>query len=150
MVASTKGVSFVQQMTLEEALGVAASHHRSGNYPQAESIYRQILAHDPQHPRATFGLGGLAVAGGRFEDGLALVQRAISLDPADPQFYAAQGTEQPKRCFTCGGLLDYLTPSSRLPAHRDPNARMISVSGVEVDRLSSFPPHGQPLSRLSP
>ena len=22
------------------------------------------------------------------------------------QFYAAQGTEQPKRCFTCGGLLD--------------------------------------------
>jgi predicted O-linked N-acetylglucosamine transferase (SPINDLY family) len=91
MELSTKGASFVQQMTLEEALGLAAGHHRAGNYPLAESIYRQILAQEPRHPRATFGLGGLAVAGGRFEDGLSLVQRAISLDPGDPQFYAAQG-----------------------------------------------------------
>jgi protein O-GlcNAc transferase len=80
-----------QKMSLEEALALAAGLHRAGQYQQAEILYRQILACDPNHARATLGLGGLAAEAGRYDDAMNLVQRAISLDPSDPGLPAALG-----------------------------------------------------------
>jgi predicted O-linked N-acetylglucosamine transferase (SPINDLY family) len=78
-------------MTLDEALVLASDHHRAGNYTEAESIYRQILAHEPGHARATMGIGGLAALAGRLDDAVNLVQRAVSLDPSDAGIYAVLG-----------------------------------------------------------
>ncbi|HEY8747666.1 MAG TPA: tetratricopeptide repeat protein [Tepidisphaeraceae bacterium] len=79
------------QLTTEQALALAVEHHRSGNVAQAESIYRQILAHDPAHARAMLGLGGLAAQDGRLSDAEALVLRAIGLDKNDAGLPAALG-----------------------------------------------------------
>ena len=68
-------------MTLEQAYELALQHHQSGRLREAESLYRQILAHQPNHTGATQMLGVLAHQMGRNQESLELLNRAISLDP---------------------------------------------------------------------
>ncbi len=46
--------------TIPEALAVAIEHHRAGRLREAETIYRQILAADPNHLDAWHLLGLIA------------------------------------------------------------------------------------------
>ena len=68
--------------TLEDAI----AHHRSGRLEQAEATYRAVLADHPNHGDALHLLGGLLVARGLVEDGIALIRRAIAVAPAEPLF----------------------------------------------------------------
>lgn len=70
-------------MTLQQALSFAVSHHQQGRFQQAEQVYRQILAVDPNQPDALHLLGLLAVQVGRADMGLPLLSRAVALRPAD-------------------------------------------------------------------
>ncbi len=48
-------------MTLHHQLESAQSHHQAGRLAEAEKIYRQILAQQPDNPWALHLLGVLAV-----------------------------------------------------------------------------------------
>ena len=54
-------------MTTSEAFQIALQHHRSGRLAEAESLYRQILAVQPNHSEARRLLGMLAVQTGRLD-----------------------------------------------------------------------------------
>ena len=74
------------QLTLAQALELAVQHHQAGRLPQAESLYRQILAQQPNHVEALHLLGVLATQVGKHDAGLELIDRAIALEP---RFYLA-------------------------------------------------------------
>ena len=40
------------QMTVQQAFDLATQHHSAGRLPDAESLYRQILAAQPNNPDA--------------------------------------------------------------------------------------------------
>jgi protein O-GlcNAc transferase len=69
----------------------ALSHHRAGNLAQAEQLYRQMLAVDPQHPDAWHLLGVVAHQLGRHDIALDFIGRAIGLRPQDAAFYGNLG-----------------------------------------------------------
>ena len=48
----------------EQAMQMALGHHQAGRAGQAEAIYRQILAQQPNHARALHLLGVLAAQAG--------------------------------------------------------------------------------------
>jgi Tfp pilus assembly protein PilF len=66
-----------------EALLAAAKFHTAGQWQQAESIYRQVLAREPNNVTALHNMGELAFRLRRYDIGLELLTRAVALDPND-------------------------------------------------------------------
>ncbi len=66
------------------AFALAVQLHQAGRLPEAEALYRQILAVQPQHPDATHLLGVIAHQAGDHEAGIAMIRRAIALQPQNP------------------------------------------------------------------
>jgi tetratricopeptide (TPR) repeat protein len=76
--------------TIHEALETAARHHRAGELPAAEKIYRQVLALQPNDPDALHLLGVLAAQVGNAE-AIPLLRKAIAQRPEFPEAYAHLG-----------------------------------------------------------
>ena len=68
-------------MTIPEALEIAIQHHRAGRLGEAEALYRQILAAQPDHADALHLLGVVAHQVGRHEAAVEWIRRAITLHP---------------------------------------------------------------------
>ena len=73
------------QLTVEQALEQAVQHHQAGRLNDAETIYRQILAHHPDHVDAMHLLGVLAHQVGRNDIAINLIQCALSIRPDWPE-----------------------------------------------------------------
>jgi predicted O-linked N-acetylglucosamine transferase (SPINDLY family) len=68
-------------MTLQQQLESGVSHHKAGRLAEAETIYRQILAQQPNHAEAMHLLGALSLQAGRLDSAVELIRRAIRLKP---------------------------------------------------------------------
>jgi predicted O-linked N-acetylglucosamine transferase (SPINDLY family) len=64
-----------------DAFQQAIAHHQVGRLREAEAIYRQILAQQPDHAQALNMLGVLSAQTNRLRDALELIQRSIALVP---------------------------------------------------------------------
>ena len=71
-------------MTLAEALQLALQHHKAGRLAEAEALYRQILAAQPNHFDALHFLGLIAHQIGRHDIAVDLIRRSIALHPNNP------------------------------------------------------------------
>lgn len=69
------------QVTIDQAIQLALAHHRAGRLSQAESLYRQILANDPDNADALHLMGAVAHELGRWEVAVDLMRRAVELRP---------------------------------------------------------------------
>ena len=77
--------------TVPELLAVAVEHHQSGRLPDAERIYRQVLAVDPQQVDALHLLGVVAHQVKRHDIAAEIIQKAIALNPHEADFYNSLG-----------------------------------------------------------
>jgi len=78
-------------MTLQQQFESALSHHRSRRLAEAERIYRQILAQQPNHADALHLLGVLAAQGGRSDAAVDLIGRAIAICSTNASYYSNLG-----------------------------------------------------------
>ncbi|HEY8748722.1 MAG TPA: tetratricopeptide repeat protein [Tepidisphaeraceae bacterium] len=67
--------------TGDNSFDQARRHHEAGRLREAELGYRQILAREPDHPRAIHMLGLLAAQSGHPAPAAELLRRAAALDP---------------------------------------------------------------------
>src|SRR5688572_14923738 len=74
------------QIPPEHALKIGYQHHASGRLPEAEKIYRQVLAQQPNHPQALHLLGLLAQDTGHREDALKLIRRSLEIQPSEQAY----------------------------------------------------------------
>jgi predicted O-linked N-acetylglucosamine transferase (SPINDLY family) len=75
----------------EPTLDAAIQHHRAGRLHEAEKLYRQILASNPQHPDALHMLGVLAHQSGDNITARELIARSIAVRPGVPDAHANLG-----------------------------------------------------------
>jgi Flp pilus assembly protein TadD len=66
-------------MTLQQQFESGVSYHQAGRLAEAERIYREILAQQPNHAEASHLLGVLAGQVGRNDIAVELIRRAIAL-----------------------------------------------------------------------
>jgi predicted O-linked N-acetylglucosamine transferase (SPINDLY family) len=78
-------------MTNDEALQIALGYHQAGRRAEAESIYRQILAQEPEHAGALHYLGVLAGQAGDLDRALDLIGRAVARTPAVAEYQCNLG-----------------------------------------------------------
>lgn len=64
----------------------ALALHQAGRAPQAEDLYRQVLAARPGHAAAAHFLGLLLHQTGRSADGLALMETSVRAEPGNADF----------------------------------------------------------------
>ena len=78
--------------TKDQLLQTALRHHQEGRLPQAETLYRQILQKNPDHPDALHLLGTLYHQTGNNEVAVEFISRAMRIDPSNPFFHDNLGT----------------------------------------------------------
>ena len=66
-------------------------HHLAGRLADAEPIYRQVIAEHPDQPDAYHRLGMLACQTGNAEHAVALIDRAIQIDPNEWRYHCGRG-----------------------------------------------------------
>jgi tetratricopeptide (TPR) repeat protein len=70
-----------QTLTIQQAIGLAAQHHKKGELPEAESIYQQVLNADPNQPVALHLLGVIAHQAGKNDIAIDFITKALLNKP---------------------------------------------------------------------
>ena len=73
--------------TIEQAMRIAVQHQQAGKLAEAESVCRQVLAYQPNHPDAQNLLGVIALQHGRVDDAIELIGKAIAAVPKNAAFH---------------------------------------------------------------
>jgi tetratricopeptide (TPR) repeat protein len=81
-------------MPPDDALSTALAHHRAGNLPRAEDLYRQVLATMPESADAWHLLGALCLQAGRPAEAVEAISRAIQLDATKADYFSHLGAAQ--------------------------------------------------------
>jgi predicted TPR repeat methyltransferase len=76
-----------RELTVEEALQLAIQLHRQEEFAGAEAVYNEILKVDPGNARALHFSGVLAHQLGRSSDGVARIEKSLSLVPHEADWY---------------------------------------------------------------
>ena len=79
------------QLTIQQSFDLALRHHQSGRLQEAERLYRQILARQPEHAVAMHHLGVIAHQTGRNDIAVGLLRRALALYPDWPEAHSNLG-----------------------------------------------------------
>src|SRR5579872_6396737 len=81
----------MMEVTLEQALQLAVKHQQAGRNSAAEVIYRAILAKHLDQPQALYQLAIVLAPVGKYDEGIALLKRAIRVQPTSRQLYITLG-----------------------------------------------------------
>ena len=74
-------------LTVEEALRLGISAHKSGRYEEAERYYKAILRSSSMHADANHNMGVLCVTFGKYEEAIKFFRKALKANPSVPQFW---------------------------------------------------------------
>ena len=85
------GLASGAEANLAQTFAAALQHHRQRRMPEAEDLYRQVLAVDPNHVDALHMLGVLAYQAGRADAAVDLIGRALAFNGANPSFHNNMG-----------------------------------------------------------
>jgi len=78
-------------MTIPQVFQIAVQHHQAGRLADAEALYRQIIAVQPNHAEALHYLGVIAHQVGRNEMAVEWIRQAIALNPHSPDAHSNLG-----------------------------------------------------------
>jgi protein O-GlcNAc transferase len=78
-------------MTIPQAFQIAVQRHQAGRLAEAEALYRQILAAQPNHADALHLLGLIAHQAGRYDLAVEWIRKAIAANPSDSYYYLNLG-----------------------------------------------------------
>jgi tetratricopeptide (TPR) repeat protein len=79
------------EVTIERAIQIAVDHQLAGRIAEAETVYRLILAKQPDNPDALHLCGVAVMQLGREAEGLKLVERAVKINPQCPEYWSNLG-----------------------------------------------------------
>jgi protein O-GlcNAc transferase len=72
---------------MEQSLKTAKAHLRAGKFLDAQTLFEQVLAAEPDNPRALHGLGVALLLQNRHADAARLLGRAAALQPSNPGYH---------------------------------------------------------------
>src|SRR5580700_10429059 len=75
-------------MSLEQAKAL----HKAGKLAAAEPLYREFVAANPGHAEGLHMLGVLHLQGGRADEAIELIGRAVVIEPGNPAYQANLGS----------------------------------------------------------
>jgi tetratricopeptide (TPR) repeat protein len=138
-----------QVVTFDEALAMALEHHRAGNLPAAEVIYRQILAAQPNHVGALNFLGLLAHQVGRLDLARELLAKAVSLSPDFAEAHNNLALVLAAAGDSAGAESHYRQAITRAPGYADAHVNLGNLLW-QAGRFADAATHCREAIRLAP
>ena len=83
--------ALLSTVTIQEAFTQALQHHQAGRLMDAEGLYRQILAAQPDHAEAMHYLGVIAYQVGRCDLAIEWIRQALVFHPDNPAAHSNLG-----------------------------------------------------------
>jgi tetratricopeptide (TPR) repeat protein len=123
-------------MTPTEMLTLALQRHQAGDFAQAESLYRQFLSHEPNHPDALHLLGIVAYQTGRHAAAEELLNRAVALRPATMEYHFDLGLNRKAMGRDDEAVASFVQAAS-LPA---PSAQLLHKLAMNLTELHAWEP----------
>lgn len=80
-----------EAVSISRAIEIALGHHRAGRLPEAENIYRQVFAFDPNCFDAAHLLGVVAYQRGDSALAITLIERATAINPLSAEAFSNLG-----------------------------------------------------------
>jgi len=78
-------------LTVSQAFAAALQHHHAGRLPEAEALYRQVLAVQPNHAAAVHSLGLVAHQLGRYDLAVEWIRQSLALNPNEAAAHSNLG-----------------------------------------------------------
>jgi tetratricopeptide (TPR) repeat protein len=128
-------------ISIQQAIQIAVEHHSAGRLADAESVYRQILAHDPTQFDALHLSGVVAYQLGRHVDAIALIGRAIQQNPRVAAAHHHLGEVHRARNEVAAAEQCFLTAVSLDPTNAEAHTGLAIVyqsQGRADEALASF------------
>ena len=104
-------------MSVTQAFDLAIQHHQAGRLAEAETLYRQVLAAEPQHGEAWHHLGILAAQTAQHSRAVECITQALRLGVQSGAAYANLG-----EAYRLGGRLDEALAAFQEALRLDPKA----------------------------
>jgi len=83
-----KNISSAQdQQYLADVFAAGVQCHQTGDLPQAEKRYKQVLQSNPDQPEVLHRLGLLYYQVGNYDSGVTFIKKAIAQNPSVPSYY---------------------------------------------------------------
>src|SRR3954451_13643565 len=120
-------------LTLDEGLGVAVALQQAEQLATAEEIYRKILDVAPDHPDALHFSGVLAHQRGRPDEGIALIERSLELEPARADWQSNLGIVLQDRLRLDDAVAAYRRAIALDPAHANAHSNLGVVLRAKGD-----------------
>jgi predicted TPR repeat methyltransferase len=130
-----------RELTLEEAVSIAILLQKSGQFAEAEEVYRRIFDIAPDHPEALHYAGVLAHQQGRSDEAIALIEKSLGLVPDRADCYSNLGI-----VFQAQGKLDeaitaYQRAISLSPDHANAHSNLgvlLRATGKPVEAEKAY------------
>ena len=123
-----------QTSSLQEALDLAMQHHTAGRFPDAETLYQQILQTEPNHPDALHLLGVIALQLGKNDVAVDLITKALATRDDYPEAHSNLGN-----AFRELGQLDEAVTSYHRALSIKPNyTEVLSNLSVALQELGKL------------
>jgi predicted O-linked N-acetylglucosamine transferase (SPINDLY family) len=124
-----------------QALERGLAHHQAGRLADAEAIYRQVLAAEPDNAAALHVLGLLANTVGQHAAAIELISRAIQIEPTAAPYHtnlgvAYQSIGQMDDAVECYARALALNPNHLAALHNQ--GVVLQALGLEQAALASF------------
>ncbi|MBB6252290.1 tetratricopeptide repeat protein [Nitrospirillum iridis] len=126
----------VADVTAMLEAGMAA--HRAGDMAAAAASYRQVLEQRPDDADALHLLGLVTVQEDRLDDGIALLRRAVAVDPAFAQAYNSLGSALLTRADIQGAIAAFTRAIDLQPDYAEAWGNLAGVHNQLNDRRAAL------------
>ena len=128
----------------KQLLKKALSYYRGGHLAKAGTLYRDLLARNPNHAEALHHLGLVEAADGRLSQAIGLMARAVAIDPSDPA-----SSENLASTLVAAGQFDAALATCRTALRTSPaNLKLMQLAAVSLLRSGRLAEAVDELTRL--
>jgi tetratricopeptide (TPR) repeat protein len=133
-----RALGYLETSSPKGERNLAALHFEKGEYAEAARMYEALVGEKPDDASLHASLAGALGALGRLDESLTALDRAIALDPANPEAYHNRGVIHEKRGDAAAAAGDYEIALRYAPDY-EPSQRALV-------RLRGFAAGGEPKS----
>ena len=109
---------------------LAALHFEKREYAEAAKLYAELVRESPDDASLRASLAGALGSLGKLDQALAELDRAIALEPANPEAYHNRGVIHEKRGDAKAAIREYQTALSYAPDYQPSRAALARLGGV--------------------
>jgi len=139
MMAKLESLGYLSTASPAGDRNLAAVLFEEGKYDEAAEAYKKLLAEDPNDGALRASLAGALGALGRYDEALVQLDKAIELQPLNPEAYHNRAVINQRRGDDAAAIKDYQTALRYSPGYEPARAALRRLGAAESGQPERTP-----------